>query len=241
MALRISTGLRNKMLGDGRATIHGMLTANTISFDNASSEIRDSGNGLVTAGFLPGDLIRVDNTGSNDGTFTASSVAAGAIVTSVAPVTESAGTVFAIAAASGGMLRDAMRNGVLRIYSGSQPATADTATSGTLLLEVTVDGGTFSHGTAANGLNWATAASGVIEKDGTETWKATGLADGTAGWFRFFANPSDGGTTSTTLARIDGSVGTSGADLTLVSTAIVTDNIYYINSSALTLPYQYGV
>jgi len=240
MALRLSTGLRNKILGQGRATIHALVALNTISFDNTSAEIRDSANGFVTAGFLKGDLIRVAGTASNNTTFTAVSVAAGVIVTTVAPTTEAAGTVFCLAAGTGTHLQDAMRNGVLRVYSGSQPTNADSAASGTLLAQFTVDGGTFVHGTATNGINWDNAASAVISKAAAETWKSTAVATGTAGWFRFCANPTDSGGASTTLPRVDGTVGTSGADMLLVTTAITSTYVYYINSSALTLPYQYG-
>ena len=176
--------------------------------------------------------------------FKVTAALAGALTVTPAPTTEAAGTSFSLAAAQGkdnGGFKDVFRNGVLRIYSGSQPADPDDAASGTLLLEVTVDGGTFAHGDDANALNWADAVLGVIQKEGGDTWKAAGLADGTAGWFRFCANPTDAGGSSTSLARVDGSVGTSGADLLLVSTAIVTSDIYYINSAQFTLPMQYGL
>lgn len=119
-------------------------------------------------------------------------------------------------------IKEAMADGVLRIYSGAQPASADNAVSGTLLLEVTVDGGAFSHGSATNGLEFDAPAAGVLSKAAAETWRGTGLADGVAGWFRFCANPVDGGGSSTTLARIDGSVGRSAADLNLSNVNIVT-------------------
>lgn len=112
-------------------------------------------------------------------------------------------------------IKEAMADGVLRIYSGAQPVSADNAVSGTLLLEVTVDGGAFSHGSATNGLEFDAPAAGVLSKAAAETWRGNGLADGVAGWFRFCANPVDSGGSSTTLARIDGSVGRSAADLNL--------------------------
>lgn len=245
MSLRASSGFRNKRLGTGRASVTGHLAVNTIAFTTTPDEITDSGTGLLTAGFLVGDILGVDGTANNDAaTFTVTTAAAGALGVTPAPTIEAAGTVFSIAAAQGvtnGGLRDILRNGVLRIYSGTQPATADAAFTGTQLLEFTVDGGVFAHGAAANGINWDDAVLGVIDKAAAETWRATGLADGTAGYFRFCANPADTGLLSTTLSRIDGSVGTSGADMLVVSTAIVTSDIYFMNSSTFTDPMQYGL
>ena len=57
MALRVSSGCRNKRLGVGRASIVGHIAANTIAFTAAPDEITDSGNGLLSAGFLVGDEI----------------------------------------------------------------------------------------------------------------------------------------------------------------------------------------
>ena len=244
MALRESSGCRNKRLGVGRASIVGHIAANTIAFTAAPDEITDSGNGLLSAGFLVGDEVYGAGTVSNNTNFLVTAAAAGALTVSPAPTPEGAGTIFSLAAAQGvtnGGLKDILRNGVLRIYSGSQPATADAATTGTLLLEFTESGGVFVHGAAANGLNWGDAVLGVIDKAAGETWKATGLADGTAGWFRFSANPADIGAISTSLARVDGSVGTSGTDMLVVSTAITTSDIYFMNSSTFTDPMQYGL
>ena len=243
MAIRFSTGLRDKMYGTGRATIHASKAANTISFDNATSQIRDSGNGLLAAGFLVGDLVLAFGTANNNTTFTVTVAAAGALTVTPAPTTEAAGTIFAIVAATGGQLRDVMRNFVMREYSGSQPATADAAVgTATLLVEYTNNGGTFAHGAAANGLNFDVSSAGVITTAAAETPKGTGLANGTAGWIRLCANPADNGLLSTTLPRIDMSVGTtSGVDALVATTAIQLGKIYYLNSGSFTFPYQYGV
>lgn len=119
-------------------------------------------------------------------------------------------------------IKEAMADGVLRIYSGAQPITADSAVSGTLLIEVTVNGGAFAHGSATNGLEFDAPADGILSKAVAEAWRGLGLADGVAGWFRFCANPTDAGGASTSLARIDGSVGRSAADLNLSNVNIVT-------------------
>ncbi len=242
MTVRVSTGLRDKMLGSGRATLHGIMVANTISFDNASGEIRDSGSGLLTSGFLVGDVVYARGTSSNNAEFTVTAAVAGVLTVTPAPTDEAAGTIFALIAGSGGQFRDVMRNGVLRGYSGSQPTNADAAASGTLLLEITESGGVFVHGEAANGINWDTASAGTISKAVAETWKASGLATGTLGYIRICGNPADTGASSTVLPRVDMSVGTtSGADMLVATTAIVAGKIYYLNDGVFTFPYQYGI
>ena len=77
-------------------------------------------------------------------------------------------------------------NGVIDIYSGTQPATADAAVTGTLLGRVTLNSGAFAAGTATNGLTFAAATGGAVSKTGV--WSFNGVAVGTAGWFRLKAN-----------------------------------------------------
>lgn len=119
-------------------------------------------------------------------------------------------------------IRAALANGVIRIYSGAQPASANNAVQGTLLMEITVDGGAFNHGSPANGLNFDAAVSALLAKAAAETWRGTGLADGLAGWFRFSGNALDDGSASTTLPRIDGTVAKTGGDLAVSNPNIVT-------------------
>lgn len=119
-------------------------------------------------------------------------------------------------------IKEAMADGIIRVYSGAQPATADAAATGTLLCAYTVDGGAWSAGSPTNGLEFDAPADRVLSKAAAETWLGLGVATGTAGWFRFYANPTDAGGSSTTLARIDGSVGQGTGDLKLGSTSIVT-------------------
>ena len=246
MSLRLSTGLRDKMLGL-QATVGGAIVGATLTFvDGGGSDdtITDSGSGFLTAGFTPGDVVFVQNSPNNDGMSGAicKGVAAGTLTfdTGVVQAGEAADADTVLAWASGGSLKDIFKDGVLRIYSGSQRSTADDAVSGTLLLEISVDAGTFAHGAFANGLEFGAAASGAISKCAAETWQGTGLAAGTAGWFRLCANPTDDGSSSTTLSRIDGTVGTSGADLNMTNTTITAGATYTIDAFTLTLPYQYG-
>lgn len=251
MALRLSTGLRDMMLGL-QATVSAVCagagdTLALVDGGAGGDTITRATGSFVTDGFVAGDKLILSGatTGANDTAVT------GALVNTVAALTLTLDTgvvdtaeVFAaatvLAAATGGCLKDVFRNGCLWIYSGSQPATADTAASGTQLVKVTVGSGAFAHGAEANGLEFDAAASGAISKCADETWSGVGLADGTAGWFRFVANPTDALGVSTVLPRIDGSIGTSGANLNMSSTTIVTDATYTIDTFTLTLPAQYG-
>jgi len=99
---------------------------------------------------------------------------------------------------------DLMDNGYLRIYDGTQPATADTAVSSqTLLAELRFNAAAFG------------AASAGVATAGAFTQDSSANATGTATWFR--ALQSDGTTT-----MLDGSVGTSSANLVLNSVSIVS-------------------
>jgi len=248
MSLRLSTGIRDLMLGK-QGQVVGALAGITLALtdEGASPDtITDSGNGFITQGFQVGSILYLNGctTAANDSQITGVAVltvAAGVITIPSGSVSTAetflAGTV--LAHAQGGSLRDIFKDGVLRIYSGSQPTNPDAATSGTLLLEISVDAGAFVHGAAANGLEFGAAASGAISKN-SDTWQDTGIASGTAGWFRFCGNPVDNGASSTTLPRIDGTVGTSGADLNMTNTSITVGATYTIDTFTLTLPLQYG-
>lgn len=109
-------------------------------------------------------------------------------------------------------------NGVIEVYSGSQPASADAAVTGTLLGTVTLSSGAFTPGTATNGLTFAAASGGAVAKTGV--WSFNGVAVGTAGWFRLKGNAVDAGAISTVLPRLDGSIAVSGADMNLSNITI---------------------
>jgi len=122
----------------------------------------------------------------------------------------------AAANAAADAISDALDNGYLRIYTGSQPAGADTALSGqTLLAEL-------RYANPASG-----AASGGVVTFSAMTADSSADATGTAAWFR--ALKSDG-----TTAVFDGSVGTSGCDLNLNSTAIQSGAAVSISSHTYT-------
>lgn len=229
------------MYGVGRPDIHFLKTGTDISFDNAGSTI-DSTSTSLGAAKIRDEVVVIGST-SNNTTFTVTSVATNELGVTPAPTTESAGAQVVLAAARGvdaGSLKDIMADGKIMVYSGSQPTNADAAVAGTLLLEYTVNGGTFVHGAQANGLYFDDATNATISKPSGVTWKGTAIATGTAGWARWVANPSDTGGASTSLARIDMSVGTSNADLVLVTTTITSGLEYSLNNVTITYPYQNG-
>jgi hypothetical protein len=102
---------------------------------------------------------------------------------------------------------------LLRIYDGSRPATGGTAT--TLLAELTCNA-TFAPA----------ASSGVLTLNAI-TQDSSANATGTATWFRIVK--SDG-----TTYVVDGSVGTSGADLNLNSTSITSGGSVAVTSFTIT-------
>lgn len=251
MALKLSTGLRNKLLGMQAEPVcvltEGILSSNLAYVDGGASDdtITDDGSNFITQGLAPGMKIYTygSTTAGNDmNGVTLTGVTAGTLSFATGTVDTAegfaAGTV--LVACKGGSLKDVFHDGVLRIYSGSQPSSPDAAASGTLLLEISESAGTFVAGAFDNGLEFGTAASGAISKASSETWQDTGIAAGTAGYFRFVGNPTDAGAASTTLPRIDGSVGTSGADLNMSSTTITVGATYTIDTFTLTLPEYYG-
>lgn len=131
---------------------------------------------------------------------------------------------------------EAFNDGVMYIYSGPQPANADAAIQGTLLLTITVNNGAWSAGSPTNGLGFDAPASGVISKAAAEVWRGLGATTGTAGWFRLCGNATDAGGSSTTLPRMDGAVAVSGGDLNLSSISIVTSAPTTIDVFQFTLP-----
>lgn len=107
-------------------------------------------------------------------------------------------------------------SGYLRIYTGTQPANADTAVSTqTQLAELRF--GATAFGAASNGVATANAITSDSSADAT----------GTAAWFRVLK--SDGAT-----ALWDGSVGTSGTNLVFATTSFVANAAIDVTSFTYT-------
>lgn len=128
-----------------------------------------------------------------------------------------------------GSLKSIMALGFIKFYTGAAPATADAAVTGTLLV-------TISNNSTATGINMAAAAvAGVLEKLSSETWSGVNAATGTATYYRHVA-VGDDGTSSTTQARIQGTIATAGADMNLSSTSLTSAAIQTVDFYSIALP-----
>lgn len=131
---------------------------------------------------------------------------------------------------SSGGVWGALTDGFLYLYDGTQPASADTGATGTLLGKVTVgDNGT-------TGLEFEAPSAGVMTKDTDENWQFHGLAAGNVGWFRFSEAADTPGNNSTTAKRIDGLVGTAGADANITNTAVALAAVSTVDAWSFTMP-----
>lgn len=126
--------------------------------------------------------------------------------------------------------RGIFKDCVIDIYTGGQPATADSAATGTLLGRVTIGAGAFTEGVAANGLEFKAPSGKEVSKVAADAWQYTGLADGVAGYFRLRGNAVDNAAASTTLPRIDGNIGTTGGDMQLSNVNVVTGAVSTVDT-----------
>jgi hypothetical protein len=111
--------------------------------------------------------------------------------------------------------------GILRIYSGSVPANVDTALGAQVVLaELTMSDPAFGAAVDANPN--ATATANAITDD------TAANATGTASFFRIF--DSNG------VARIQGTCGTSGAELILNSVSLQSGALVEVLSLTVTMP-----
>lgn len=107
--------------------------------------------------------------------------------------------------------------GVVEYRTGSQPATADTAATGTVLVTFTLADPAFSA-----------ASAGVKDLDADPDISATAAATGTVGWAR--CKDSDG------VTVFDGSVGTSATDFIINSTSITSGQTVNLTLGSVTDP-----
>lgn len=122
-----------------------------------------------------------------------------------------------------------MRNCKCNVYTTPKPATADAAATGTLLATVTLN-------ETATGLTFDASVNGVVGKPSSEIWKGNISTTGTAFWFRFYESGDDPSLLSTTAARFDGTVGTSGTDMIVGSTTLTQDLKFEITGFSYTAP-----
>lgn len=131
-----------------------------------------------------------------------------------------------------GSLKAALDGGVIRIYSGTIPASADDATApgAALLCEITVD----DDGVTGLTLE-AAAANGSILKNASETWQGTATANELATFFRW-ESIADDGSSSTTLKRIQGTIAQGGADMNMGNPLFTNGAVQTIDYFIITQP-----
>jgi hypothetical protein len=129
-----------------------------------------------------------------------------------------------------GSLKSIMNLSFIKIYAGAVPADADASIgAATLLCTVSVN----STGTGVTMA--AAAANGILEKNAAEIWSGVNGAGGVATFYRHVAAGDTGGA-STTEARIQGTVGTAGADMNLTSTTLVNGATQTLDFYRVNLP-----
>jgi hypothetical protein len=112
--------------------------------------------------------------------------------------------------------------GRIKIFTGAMPATCETADSGTLLSTLTLSTTAFAAATDPGTTGLATATANAITSD------TNAAATGTAGYFRAYDSAG--------VCIVQGTVGTSAADMILNTTSIVSGATVAITSWVVTLP-----
>lgn len=113
-----------------------------------------------------------------------------------------------------GSLKSILDGGLVRVYSGPVPYSADSAVSSSnvTLCDITNNG---------EGLTFeATAGNATLTKSLSEIWQGNNLENGEATFFRFIM-PSDSGSASTGEVRMQGTVGGPAQDLTISNANLV--------------------
>lgn len=117
--------------------------------------------------------------------------------------------------------------GQFRIYTGSAPATADAAATGTLLSTAVIGDGVID---AFNATNTTTlVATGVTSRLSPAAFaRDTNIANtGTAGYWRIYDAAG--------VCRLQGSVGTSGAELNLNTTSFIATGKFTVSAFDITI------
>lgn len=116
-----------------------------------------------------------------------------------------------------------LNSGTVEIRTGSQPASANTAASGTLLGTLTLNATAFGAATTASP---SVATANAITSD------TAADATGTAGWFRAYRSSGNGG-----AAVVDGSITLSGGggDMIFDDTAVITGGTLAFSSWTISL------
>lgn len=125
-------------------------------------------------------------------------------------------------------IRDILSDSVIRIFAGTEPASADDSIgSATVLADITDING--------YGLRFEVGEDGVLRKDSSQQWQGTATNSGTATFFRIVKASDINGQASTEV-RIQGSVGEGYGEMVLTNPNITSGGIIPINGFSMYLP-----
>ena len=256
MTLRLSTGARHGLLHS--LGFGGMLNRGSIEIRSGSQPVSAdalaTGNllGIATEGGLPltketaatGTIVITGSTGIINtvtvGTFNI--IPDGLVLFNTSTAQTAADLATAInrngifsASVSASTVTIKPRPGAGVAFNGLVLASTGTCTA-------TYGGGFVSGGVAPiNGLYLADPASGVIGKPVGRVWNFNGIANGTAGWFRYVASEADAGaliTAAPWLVRMDGTIAVSGGDMGLTNISVAIGAPNTIDRFNMTQPAQ---
>ena len=135
-----------------------------------------------------------------------------------------------------GSFKSLLDGGSVKIYGGASsaviPPDADSSptVNGAVLLC------TVTNNSTGTGVTFATtAASGVVTKTVAEVWSGVNAATNTAQFYRLVSS-SDTGASSTTDARVQGTISTAGADLNLSSVSLTSGATQTVDYYSMALP-----
>lgn len=101
---------------------------------------------------------------------------------------------------------------------------------------VTITGlSNIAAGARSDALYFGLPASGSMSKATADTWSGLVAATGVAGYFRI-VRPDDDGTLSTTARRLQGNCSTSGAELNMSSTSLTVSTTHTVDAYTITQP-----
>ena len=252
MTIRLSTGLRNNIVGPkgvGATFANGVVeirtgtqpsTADsavtgtllgtvTLSSGAWTAETRASATITLTGSAGSVDTVNIGTTGP------VNIIPLGAVAFDTDLTTTAAALRDAIIRA--GICHATSSGAVVTVLapSGTGDAWNGLALSTTVTTMAATSSGNMASGVdAVNGLKFAAPASGILSKSGV--WSFNAVATGTAGYFRMKASATDAGDVTTTLARLDGSIGTSGADMNLSNLSITASAPTTIDTLTITCP-----
>lgn len=260
MALRYSSGLRNflneggsikQALANGKLKIYtgaqpstgdaaptGTLLATiTVSSGAHTAEVQATGSLTISGTSGSVDAVTVNSIDILGGAVNNTGTAAGTATAVAAAINNNPKNFMFVASSTGstGVVTLTAKPGLGTLCNGwAVSGTATTTTLGTL---VNIGSGVAGVN-PANGLRFGDSSAGVLVKDSSQTWSGVGVADGTAGWFRFEGSVADSGAadSSEVYIRMDGNIATSGANLNLSSTTVATGATQTISSFSLTVP-----